>query len=137
SQFKQYSDGTFGFQIGEYDHNKPLIIDPVVYSTLYGAQGGVDDIFSVQVDQFEQPYISGSTNTRTFPTSPGAYNRTINNLSIFVAKLTADAAHYIYSTVINSTGAGIGTSIAIDSTGHAYVAGSILDPTLPTTSNAI
>jgi len=134
--FKSYPDGTFGFEVGAYDKTKPLTIDPIVFSTIYGAPNGVDRAYCVAIDGFENPYIAGVTTSPTFPTSQGAYNRVIKNSSAFVAKLTADAGHYIYSTVLNSTGISIAVGIAIDSTGRAWVAGST-NGQFPTTANAV
>jgi hypothetical protein len=133
--FQKNSDGTFGFKVGAYDHSQPLTIDPVIFSTLMGAQGGTDVGFGVAVDGFGDSYITGYTNNLQFPTNNGAYNRNVGNQSVFVTKFTVDATAVVYSTVINTFGTAMGAYIQVDSTGRAVIAGTT-GPAYPTTPNA-
>jgi hypothetical protein len=134
-RFSQNGDGSFSFKVGNYDKTKPLVIDPVVFSTLYGATSD-DDASCVAVDGLEQPYISGTTTSTDFPTSPGAYNRTVNGTSLYVAELSADGTHYIYSTIINSNGKAFPISMALDSKSRVWITGDVNAAGFPTTSNA-
>ena len=56
-----------GFEIGSYDRNRTLVIDPtLVYSTYLG--GGGDDLgSSIAVDSNNNVYIAGTTSSINFP----------------------------------------------------------------------
>ncbi|MDP9401743.1 MAG: SBBP repeat-containing protein, partial [Actinomycetota bacterium] len=64
-----------GFQVGAYDRSKPLVIDPVLdYSTYLGGTGiGAGDAATgIAVDADGSAYVTGSTASLDFPTTPGA-----------------------------------------------------------------
>lgn len=58
-----------GFEVGDYDTSRPLVIDPVVlvYSTLLG--GNNDDMaLAIAVDSGNNAYVTGRTFSNNFPT---------------------------------------------------------------------
>jgi len=61
------------FKLDRFDSSKPLIIDPVlVYSTLLGSLGS-DNSFGIAVDSQGSAYVTGTTDSTTFPTTSGAF----------------------------------------------------------------
>jgi hypothetical protein len=127
-------DRRVGFEIGEYDQSKPLIIDPVlVYSTYLGGTG-FDQGYAIAVDSSGNTYVTGRTGTTNFPTTTGAFDTTFNgSTDAFVTKINAAGNALIYSTYI---GGAIGNGIAVDSSGNAYVTGESGPPNFPTTQGA-
>jgi hypothetical protein len=59
---------------------------PLVYSTYLGG-GGLDRGFGIAVDGAGSAYVTGSTTSSNFPTTPGAFDTTFNNNDAFVTKL--------------------------------------------------
>jgi hypothetical protein len=55
----------------------------------------------------------------------------------FVAELSADGAFLIYSTYRGGSGDDIGTGIAVDSSGNAYISGYTASPDFPVTPGAL
>lgn len=138
ASFKRNADGTLGFNVGAYDKSKPLVIDPVVYSTLLGGTGADDIASSVTVDQFGQAYVSGFTASAAFPTTSGAYSRDVNSVDIFVTKFNVTASRLLFSTIITSEGPASSTrplGIVLDSKGRPCITGTTTGG-LPTTANA-
>jgi len=126
-----------GFKVQSFDHRKALIIDPVLsYSTLLGA-GGNEYAYGIAVDPQGNAYITGTTDSGVFPTTPGAFQTSVNfSGGAFVTKLDSTGSNLVYSTYLSgSSGAG-GTAIAVDSSGNAYVTGSTQSSDFPTV-NAI
>ena len=106
-------------------------------STLLGGVG--DDMASgIAIDQDDQVYVAGRTDSTNFPVTAGAVDTTPdagtcdytdNNEPIrcsdaFVAKLPSDLSKLIYSTYLGGpNGDEAFVHVAVDSVGHAYVTG--------------
>jgi hypothetical protein len=87
-------------------------------------------------------YLSGSTSSNDFPSTPGAYDTTYNSDGdAWVAKLNATGTALTYSTFLGGTGAGttgadFSTGIAVDGSGRAHVTGRTDSALFPTTADA-
>jgi hypothetical protein len=115
-----------GFEIGEYDRTKPLIIDPVlIYSTYLGGSDA-DYGVGIAVDSTGEAFVVGHTFSNNFPvfssTTPFQQIRN-GGADVFVTKFNADGSALEYSTYLGGSGNDYGQAIAIDSTGNAYVTG--------------
>jgi hypothetical protein len=140
-RFVQQAAGQVGFALGAYDATQPLVIDPLVvnYSTYLGGSGN-DTALAVAVDGSDHAYVTGSTTSTNFPTTPGAFQTTFRGSgtysNAFVTKLTADGTGLVYSTYLGGLGSGLpdkGYGIAVDAAGHAYVTGITGASNFPTT----
>jgi hypothetical protein len=122
-----------GFQLGNYDPGRPLVIDPVlIYSTYLGGSG-FDQGYAIAVDSLGNSYVTGQTAAIDFPTTPGAFQTQYGGGDAFVAKLNPSGSALVYSTYL--VGAS-GNGIAVDSAGNAYVTGDAGPVTFPTTATA-
>ncbi len=85
------------FQLGAYDHSRPLVIDPtLIYKSTILPQAG----FAIAADSAGDAYVVGNSD--------------------FVGKLNPSGTAFIYQTHF---GISHGIGIAIDSYGNAYVTG--------------
>jgi photosystem II stability/assembly factor-like uncharacterized protein len=129
---KHFIDGRYairgrsevGFEVGNYDPSKELIIDPIfVYSTFLGGTS-TDVGKAIAVDSFGFAYVTGYTSSFNFPTTINAYSTTYSNQNdVFVTKLDQSGSSLVYSTFIGGAGNDVPSSIAIDSSGNAYLCG--------------
>ena len=135
-RFTQNPDGSISFALGEYDRSKPLIIDPLVYSTFIG--GGADDRgYGITLDSVGNAFITGSTYSANFPVTSGAYAISYyNNLEVFVTKLNTGGSTLIYSTFLGGYNTDESFAIALDGENCAYITGSTSSSDFPTTSGA-
>jgi Beta-propeller repeat len=80
--------GGYGFALGAYDPRYPLIIDPGLdYSTFLGG-ADIDRGLGIAVDGMGRTYVTGQTGSADFPTTQGAFDRTLDGgQDAFVTKL--------------------------------------------------
>jgi hypothetical protein len=115
------------FELGPYDHRRPLVIDPVlIYATYLGGSGG-DIGYGITVDSTLDAYIAGVTNSSDFPldTTPGSSTlqaSTKGNGDCFIAKLNSAGTKLLYSTYLGGTQTDTATAIA-QSAGEVYITG--------------
>lgn len=127
-RFQIDAENRVHFKLGAYDHTRPLIIDPVVvYSTYLGGNTS-DNGAWIAVDSQGNAYVTGNTSSTNFPTA-NAYQGSLSGsgfTDVFVSKLvwSGSALSLAYSTYLGGSGnTNEGWSIAVDSSGNAYVAG--------------
>ncbi len=126
-----------GFEVGDYQKDQPLVIDPVlVYSTYLGGTGS-DQATGVAVDGAGDAFVVGYTASTDFPITAGAF-QTVNagNFDFFVSKLTPAGNALIYSTYIGGNSGDYSSGIAIDASGDAYITGQTASTNYPTTAGA-
>lgn len=133
---------TVRFEIGGYDRSKPLTIDPViVYSTYLGgggtAAGGSDLARAVALDAAGNIYLAGQTQSRAFPVSATAQQKSnAGGYDVFLAKLTPDASSIIWSTYLGGAGADDVSAIAVSGSGVVGIAGRTNSAKFPFTDGA-
>lgn len=92
------------FIIGEYDKSKSLVIDPLVYSSFYGASG--DDIPSnIKFIDENSFLLVGNTTSADFKTTTGAYSVEYGDrIDAFVTKFNIVNSEYIpeFTTFLGS-----------------------------------
>src|SRR2546430_7909245 len=118
----------------------------LIYSTYLG--GATNDFCAaVAVDPNGNAFVTGETQSANFPTTVGAFQRVYaRGTDGFVAKLNPTGSTLIYSTLVSGTQGGSasgGTNynapsvIALDSAGHAFIAGETNATDFPTTAGVV
>ena len=100
----------------------------------------------IAVDSAGSAYVTGTTRSKNFPTTPGAFQAHWDaGWSTFVTKLNPTGTALAYSTYLGGSGPGAllfgmsqeGTGIAVDAAGNAYVSGWTGASDFPTTPGAL
>ncbi|MCK5057853.1 MAG: SBBP repeat-containing protein [Candidatus Aminicenantes bacterium] len=132
-EFEKTGKNTYGFRVGEYDENCTLVIDPLVlvYSTYLGGRND-DFILDMAVDGDGYVYLAGYTGSKDFPTRTPYQGRFNDYYDVFVTKLSKEGDALIYSTYLGGSEDEYGRSIAVDSSGSAYVTGDTGSGDFPT-----
>ncbi len=124
----------------------------LLYSTYLG--GSQDDIgTAIAIDVSGNAYVTGSTISRNFPVTSGAYQTTlrggnlnrlepccggpfINAGDAFVVKLDPSGSSVPYATLIGGSSDELAWAIALDGAGNVYISGFTLSSNFPTTAGA-
>ncbi len=102
----------------------------VLFSTYLGGSSG-DQANGMALDRAGNVYLTGTTSSGNFPTTLHSVQpHLIGATDAFIAKLSADGHHLLYSTYLggatdnaNAAGTNGGSGIAVDSAGNAYITG--------------
>jgi hypothetical protein len=136
ARYRVSKNGEVSVVVGKYDRSRELVIDPVIsYSTYLSGGSGTQAAAAIVVDGSGNAYVTGQTGLTNFPTTVGAYSVAENgSIDVFVAKLNPTGTALIYSTYLGGSNDDIGTAIAIDSSGNAYVTGGTSSTNFPVTA---
>lgn len=113
-----------GFEVGDYDRSRALIIDPVlVYSTYLGGSG-VDQATSLVVGLTGDAYVAGFTSSTNFPIRGTPSSTNGGGQDLFVTKMSLAGTSLTYSTYIGGIGTEVANDIAVSGAGTVYITGS-------------
>jgi hypothetical protein len=104
-------------------------------SFIFGDDTGSD----IAVDKFGDAYVTGYTDSPSFPLQNafqsilgGSENRIVNDPDAFATKLSAMGNELVYSTYLGGSNADQGNDIDLDRFGHAYITGFTNSTDFPT-----
>ncbi|MCB0201310.1 MAG: SBBP repeat-containing protein, partial [Anaerolineae bacterium] len=108
----------------------------LVFSTFLGGST-YDFAYGIAVDSRGAPYVVGSTGSASFPTTPGAFNRTFAGFNdVFITRLNPSGSALEYSGLLGGNSDDQGQGIAVDSNGAAYISGQTTSTNFLTTPGA-
>jgi hypothetical protein len=139
------ADSTVTFELGRYDHNRPLVIDPtVIFSTYSGARGS-NWGFTATYDAAGNMYSGGivlddSNALPSFPTTGGAFRTKFSGIiDISISKYNTTvtgAASLLWATYIGGNSHDFPSSLVVNSQNELLLLGTTSSSDYPTTSGA-
>ena len=94
----------------------------LMYSTYLGGNAN-DDGRGIAVDEFENIYVGGNTESSDFPVAIPLQPRNQGSSDMFVTKLNALGNVFLFSTYLGGKGSDTAKGIALDSAESIYIAG--------------
>jgi uncharacterized protein (TIGR03437 family) len=108
----------------------------LVYSTYLGGNGD-DFAEGITLDAAGAFYVAGGTNSTNFPTrNPRQAAFGGGDYDAYLTKINAAGSALVYSTYLGGPGVEIGSDVAVDSEGSAYLAGNTSSANFPATPGA-
>jgi hypothetical protein len=129
------ADNRVGFQVGAYDRQRPLFIDPVLDYT-YFLDGSGGNRLGIAVDSDGQAYVAGSVGPFGLPPSGSSFFGSVGGSDVFITKLNREGTMPVFTTYIGGEGDDYGTGIALDLAGNPYIVGTTTSFFLPVTPGA-
>lgn len=113
----------------------------LLYSTFIGGnsqQSNGPSVSDLKVDSTGAAYVLIVTDETTFPTTPGAYDRTYGGglFDVAIAKINPTGTSLIFSSYIGGNSVDKARGMALDSLGSIYISGITDSNDFPTTSGA-
>lgn len=123
----------YGFDLGEYDKNRELIIDPLLSSTYFGG-GDYEFCSSLAVDQDGDIYIAGHTRSGDLPSTTDGFSDTFNgDKDVFIARLDKTLSILKTCTYIGGSGLDECRLMKRHQDGNIYLTGNTESDNFPTT----
>ncbi|MFL6291189.1 MAG: hypothetical protein ACJ759_09865, partial [Thermoanaerobaculia bacterium] len=111
--------GRLGFDLGDYDRGRPLVIDPVLDWSSFLGGSETEQVLDVASTTSGRLYATGITASPDFP---GAASP-VNAGAAFVTRISADGRSLVFTTILDGKVDDAGLSIAVDGEGAAYISG--------------
>ena len=125
--FIQYDSQSYGFSVPNHDISKPLVIDPLIFSTYVG--GSSEDVGEcIEVDSEGNVYVAGYSSSSDFL---GDFESQGSD-DCFVLKLDSSGSNLVYCTLIGGVGSDQPIDMFADSNGNVYVTGESSSVDFPT-----
>ena len=127
------------FNLGDYRKDLALVIDPVLSYSSYLGGTDADRAWAVATDGSGNAIVAGETQSATITGRQGqAFSGFVGGDALggdaFVAKINADGSGLAWFTYIGGSGADRAFSVALDSLGNVFLAGSTASPNFPVTN---
>ena len=129
--FVETPGGLVGFT-AEYDHSRPLTIDPtILFSGFFGGTAE-DTITSVAVGPNFNVVVAGWTISMDLPTALGARQSIAGGVDAFVAGFSPVGGQLLYCTYLGGYGDDRAFGVAVDSSNNPYITGWTSSGNFPT-----
>jgi hypothetical protein len=99
--------------------------------------GAIDSCNALFVDTTGSIYVTGMTESSDFLTENAAYTSLKGESDAFVFKINSQMDTLLYSTYLGGSGVDEGGSIAVSSSGYAYILGTTESKNFPCTKDAL
>ncbi|HMG37317.1 MAG TPA: SBBP repeat-containing protein [Blastocatellia bacterium] len=124
SAYRLADDGVVSLELGDYDRNKELTIDPILAYSMYFGGSLAETGNAVVVDSSGMAYIAGDSRSSDFT------HGSADNSDVFVGKLIPGGGVLTY-IFFGGTSDDFGTGVAFDADGNLYLAGSTQSDDFP------
>ncbi|MBL0060902.1 MAG: hypothetical protein IPP40_05280 [bacterium] len=108
--FRVMDETRVGYDVGVFDAGKELVVDPLIHSTYFGGDEGLDYPDRTTVLPNGEIVLCGTSTSSDFPTTTGAYQEALmGNANVFLTKLSSDARVEAFFFIVLTSEAPVST----------------------------
>jgi len=131
------SNNTLSFDVGRYNKDYPLIIDPVLIFSTYSGSTSDNWGFTATYDSKGNVYSGGIINGNGYPASPGAYQITnAGNWDVAIIKYDETGTNRLFATYLGGENGDLPHSLVVNEYDELIVFGTTGSSTFPTSATA-
>jgi hypothetical protein len=124
------------FEIGQYDAQQTLVIDPVLSYATYLGGSREERIHGVAIDGAGNIVVVGETYSQDFPVAGAVAAQNAGFGDAFIAKLTPAGDALVFATYLGGILGDSATGVDVDASGAIYVTGTTFSWNFPTQNAA-
>ena len=128
--FRQFQDGTIGFEVKDYDRTKTLVVDPAISFSGYFGGNAQSSITSVQINSYYNTIVAGWTLSANLPASNRGKAAEFRGVDAFVAGFNPSGA-LLFCTYLGGSGDDRALGIAVDAATYTYITGQTSSTNFP------
>ncbi|MFM7023936.1 MAG: T9SS type B sorting domain-containing protein [Flavobacteriales bacterium] len=137
SGYSKNEKGFFGFNVGAYNKNLPLTIDPVVLFASFSGSTSDNWGYTATYDESGKLYDAGIAFGVGYPVTVGAYNTTFSgNVDLSITKYSSNGGSLLYSTYMGGNDIESPHSIVVSNKNELLIFGSTSSNNFPTSATA-
>lgn len=131
-------DGIIGFELGDYNKQKPLVIDPILVFAGFSASSADNWGFTATYDDQGNLYGGGISFGIGYPATLGSFSQFFNGgvIDVAITKFNSDGTQALYSTYIGGSGNEQPHSLVVDGQGNLIVLGITSSNNFPVPNSA-
>lgn len=128
---------SLSFDLGVYDSQVPLVIDPILLFSTYSGSTADNFGFTATYDSKGYLYSGGNVFGMGYPTTVGAYQVLYGggNIDVAITKYDVSGTSLIYSTFLGGNGSEIPHSLVVNNYDELFVYGTTGSSNFPTSAN--
>jgi len=129
---------SYTIALGTYDDKRPVIIDPLLFSTLlFNYNQEVSSLNGLSVGDDGRSYIIGDTGYNGLPTTPGVLDMTLSGeYDAYIACVNSEGTQLLWATFLGGSDWDHVESIALNPDGDIVLVGTTNSTDFPTTPSA-
>ncbi len=121
-----------GFEVGDYDRDRSLVIDPVLSYSSYLGGSAAEYLWAMAMHTDGSVVLVGETGSVDFPVAGNPQKTTLGgSYDAWVAKFNASGTELVYSTYLGGSEQDDAFAVALDAAGNAYVTGETASDDFP------
>lgn len=121
--YRRFPNGAIGFRTGNYDHSRPLLIDPTIVVSGFFGGSTQESITAVATNYYSNIIVAGWTSSTDLPVSPGPQLGNGGGVDAFVASFSPNGGTLNYCTYLGGSGDDRAFGLAVDMAQNTYITG--------------